>query len=284
MNELLDCRSRLPQAAPEASHTGFGLRLVTPEAVGTRRQDLRIACTERPPRTSASRGEILTDGANLALHVQDDPVTVRRRREALASRLGCGPIQWLDQQHTVRVLEDDELDPSVQPTADGSLVKRRGVAAALLTADCLPVVLWLDSPGAPFTVFHAGWQGLLGGILEAGVQRLRRYARPNSAMQGWLGPHVCAAHYEVDRSLAERFAELSLNPPLGFAQPSPRAANKVQLSLASLALAKLNALGVDATVATACSYSSDRYYSHRRAQHLGLAGTGRFATLAWLAD
>ncbi|NQD80956.1 multi-copper polyphenol oxidoreductase, partial [Pseudomonas sp. CrR14] len=102
------------------------------------------------------------DSFNLAAHVEDDPVAVAKNRQRLLSQLGCRPA-WLQQVHGIDVAQ---ADPEVVEQADASWTATPGVACAVMTADCLPV-LFCDSAGTRVAAAHAGWRGLAGGVLEA---------------------------------------------------------------------------------------------------------------------
>src|SRR5580704_9521046 len=122
------------------------------------------------------------ESLNLGSHVGDAPAAVAENRRRLrgAARLPAEPT-WLSQVHGARVVDLDALDDAEKPPeADAALTRRPGRVCAILTADCLPVLLAAES-GAAVAAAHAGWRGLAGGVIEAAVRALalarRRLAR-----------------------------------------------------------------------------------------------------------
>ena len=130
-----------------------------------------------PPNVRAwvtERGSTARYGTlNLALHVGDDAsaVAVNRGRLRAALALPSEP-RWLDQVHGTRVLDLD-LDREHAPAGDGAVTAAPGVVCAVLTADCLPVLL-CSADGRRVGVAHAGWRGLVNGVLAAAVRRVAR--------------------------------------------------------------------------------------------------------------
>ena len=122
-------------------------------------RNVRAYVTERG---SAARYGTL----NLALHVGDDASAVAANRARLRAALGLpSEPRWLTQVHGVRVLD---LERDEGSEADGAVTGRTGVACVVMTADCLPVLL-CDRGGTRVGVAHAGWRGLLNGVLPAAV-------------------------------------------------------------------------------------------------------------------
>src|SRR5690606_10154618 len=130
---------------------------------------------------------------NLAAHVEDSPADVDENRRRLQAWLGSGlrPVQWLNQVHgtCVAAARDDGL----VETADALVIDRPGCVGAVLTADCLPVLL-AAADGSKVAVAHAGWRGLAGGILERTAEGMETLA---SARFAWFGPGIGACHFRV---------------------------------------------------------------------------------------
>ena len=243
-----------------SARLGFAPDWPAPERV-------RAWVTERTGGVSAGQYATL----NLALHVGDAPARVAENRALLKARaaLPAEPV-WLDQVHGATVLD---LDRDVLAPADGAVTARAGVVCAVLTADCLPVIL-ADRAGSRVGVAHAGWRGLLNGVLQATVRALR--AAP-ADLVAWLGPAISASAYEVGAEVREAY--LARDP----AAESCFAANRRgrwQADLYALARARLAAAGVTAVYGGAfCTFGEGkRFFSHRRE-----APCGRIATLVWLA-
>ncbi len=209
---------------------------------------------------------------NLALHVGDDAATVQRNREGLQARLHAGAIQWLSQVHGTQVVRASSATASDAPEADAVWTDARGVALAIMTADCVPVVI-ADADGDVIGAAHAGWQGLRDGVLS---RLLSAMPAPNDRLSAWLGPAISGRCYEVGEDVWSQFAAehgdaLSTHPDQ---------ADKRYLDLPAIARAQLLASGVRRVASSGwCSYADERFYSHRQAGHAGQATTGRMATL-----
>ena len=119
------------------------------------------------------------DSFNLGDHVGDAPNAVVANRQQLQRVLGCEPA-WMNQVHSSIAIE---ADPRHRPNADASWTGEAGIACAVLTADCLPV-LFSDRAGTRVAAAHAGWRGLAGGVLEATVAAM---AIPRGQLLAWLG-------------------------------------------------------------------------------------------------
>lgn len=206
---------------------------------------------------------------NLARHVGDDPQAVAQNRAWLKQQLGCEPT-WLNQVHGVRVVEASARQ--VQE-ADASWTAQRGIAACVMTADCLPV-LFCDRAGSRVAAAHAGWRGLAGGVLEATLDAL---ALPAAETLVWLGPAIGPQAFEVGPEVREAFVCQHAEAAEAF-RPSARAGHYLA-DIYQLARVRLAARSVQAVYGGGlCTVSDPRFYSYRRA-----ATTGRFASLIWLS-
>ena len=106
---------------------------------------------------------------NMAFHVGDSPASVQANRASLVALLNLTrPPVWLDQVHGV----DVTYAPNVKgtPEADGSYSDKAGVICAVMTADCLPVLL-CNKQGSQVAVVHAGWRGLAAGVVRNAVAK-----------------------------------------------------------------------------------------------------------------
>lgn len=216
-------------------------------------------------------------GNNLALHVGDDPQRVLHNRQALARALPAEP-QWLEQIHGIKVVEA-EADGVVR-TADGSFSRQPGVVCAVLTADCLPVLL-CDQAGRQVAAAHAGWRGLANGVLAEAVAS---FAVPASELLVYLGPAISQAAFEVGIDVLEVFFDSARSGAHADAiaacfKPSPCHPLRFHADLYGLARAELHELGVTRiTGGDFCTFSDrERFYSYRRD-----GVTGRMASLIWL--
>ena len=243
---------------------------------------VRAATTQRIG--GASRGRYAS--LNLGTGVGDDARAVARNRRALARMLDlpAEPL-WLRQVHGTTVLDVDSVPPSVQPAAgrppfrqaphaDGAVTSRLRQPCAILTADCLPVLL-CDTSGTRVGAAHAGWRGLAGGVLEAAVQRIS--VEPGQLL-AWVGPGIGPQAYEVGAEVVERFVCLDPDAAQCFAA---NANGRWQADLCGLARQRLRGAGVEAIYGGGwCTYTeSERFFSHRRE-----APCGRMATVIWLEE
>jgi YfiH family protein len=156
--------------------------------------------------------------------------------------------------------------------ADAAFTRRRGRVCAILTADCLPILLAAES-GDLVAAAHAGWRGLAGGMIEAAVRALK--VAPEKLM-AWLGPAIGPGHFEVGAEVREA---LLAGDPGADAAFAANARGRYMADLGALARRRLAALGVGRVYGGGqCTYADgNRYFSHRRD-----GVTGRQATLIWL--
>ena len=146
----------------------------------------------------ASRG--VYAGFNLGDHVGDDPAAVAANRAWLAGRIGGEP-RWLRQVHGVRVVDAAQWTGVSAPEADAAFARQPGVVCAVMTADCLPALL-CDAAGSVVAAVHAGWRGLLGGVLEAAVAAMDV---PGERLLVWLGPAIGPRAFEVGAEVRAAF-------------------------------------------------------------------------------
>ena len=208
---------------------------------------------------------------NLGGHVGDDPAAVAANRARLRGFLPADPL-WLNQVHGAAVADSD-LSEGV-PEADAVLARSSGRVCAVLTADCLPVLL-CDDDASVVAAAHAGWRGLAAGVLEATLDAL---ALPADQVLVWLGPAIGAQAFEVGAEVREAFIAQHAEAAEAF-RPSHNA-GKFMADIYQLARIRLAARGVTAVYGgDFCTYNDPRFYSYRRS-----AQTGRFASLIWLGD
>jgi polyphenol oxidase len=209
---------------------------------------------------------------NLGTHVGDSAEAVgeNRRRLRTAARLPAEPV-WLSQQHGTNVLDLDGAHDAAAG-ADASFTRRPGRVCAILTADCMPLLLASDS-GAGVAAAHAGWRGLAAGVIEATVRAL---ALPPHSLLAWLGPGIGPTHFEIGAEVRE---ELLRPDPQAEEAFEPNARGRYMANLSVLARRRLERLGIARVYGgDACTYTAPGdYFSYRRDGR-----TGRQATLIWL--
>lgn len=211
-------------------------------------------------------------GLNLGIHVGDNPADVQTNRERLQALLPGRPA-WLTQVHGVRVA--DAADVADAPEADACIATRPGMVCAILTADCLPVLL-CDQAGKVVGAAHAGWRGLAGGVLEETLVRMRQAGA--GEIQAWLGPAIGPDRFEVGEDVLQEFAGRD-EANRRFFQPVPGRPGKYMADIYGLARAALAKAGVGkVTGGGFCTVTDERrFYSYRRD-----GVTGRMASLIWI--
>lgn len=207
---------------------------------------------------------------NLGGHVGDAPQAVAENRARLKRAAALpGEPAWLTQVHGTRVCDLDA--PADAQPADAAVTRRPGTVCALLTADCLPVLL-ANEAGTHLAAAHAGWRGLAAGILEATVAALG--VGPDSLL-AWFGPAIGPQHFEVGVEVRAAFLDRDGGAGAAFRE---NARGRFMADLYELARRRLAAVGVRRVFGgEGCTFSqAERYYSHRRD-----GTTGRQATLLW---
>ena len=213
------------------------------------------------------------DSFNLATHVGDDPAAVRANRARLRAALAlpAEPL-WLKQVHGVAVA--DAARAGTEPEADGAFAAQPGAVCVVLTADCLPVLL-CNRAGTKVAALHAGWRGLAGGVIEAGVKAM---GVPGNDLLAWLGPAIGPEAFEVGPEVRTVFMEHDTQAAQAF-RDAPEGKHLADIYL--LARQRLQRLGVAAVYGGGFCTVTDRarFFSYRRG-----GATGRMASLIWLAD
>lgn len=212
------------------------------------------------------------DTFNLASHVGDDKERVLQNRKLLRQWLPAEPI-WLTQVHSATVVDARSVTEE-HPVADACLSDVQGCVLAVLTADCLPV-LFANREATVIAVAHAGWRGLVGGILENTMQALM-HRSPHSEWYAYLGPAIGPKAFEVGQDVFDAFAHSTKNSSTCFVKKPD--STKYVANIYALAKERLNRVGVHRIDGgDACTVTDDRFYSYRRE-----GVTGRMASLIWI--
>lgn len=225
-------------------------------------------------------------GLNMGMHVGDNPSDVIQNRMLLRQALPADPV-WLNQVHSNQVHIVNTPEDRKTSTADALVTTQKNIPLAIMTADCLPVVIG-SFDGSVIAVAHAGWRGLAAGILENTVQAIRDMVG-DCILQAWLGPAISIKAFQVGSEVKQAFINKHADFDRYFELvDSPKPAKNSELSsdkeyymadLSGMAKQILINSGL-AMVETCdeCTYThSDRYYSYRRDGR-----TGRQLTVAWL--
>ncbi|MDQ4085539.1 MAG: peptidoglycan editing factor PgeF [Actinomycetota bacterium] len=213
------------------------------------------------------------DSLNLGTATADDPVSVTRNYDLVASAVGVGAggIALMRQVHgaDVAVLRQPP-PPDRLPEVDALVTDRPGMVLSVRVADCVPVLLADPSAGVVGCV-HAGRAGLAAGVVPDAVQAMRELGARR--VRAWVGPHVCGGCYEVPEQMQEEVAGVVPEARSTTAWGTPA------LDLGAGVEAQLRAN--DCVVAAAprrCTREDPDLFSHRRDGDRA----GRFAGLVWL--
>ena len=217
---------------------------------------------------------------NLAEHVGDEAVLVRKNRDLLVSQTNLpGQPLWLNQTHSTRILDlqhqlpltPQELQheqPQLAQDADGAVTSLRGLVCCVMTADCMPLFV-CTRLGTKVGVIHAGWRGMADGIIEQAVAQLDE--SPEQIM-AWAGPTISGSNFEIGNEVREQLGgsdrSYSESPNQG----------KCFADLYRLAGERLKLLGIHSYgYEEICTYADKlRFFSHRRDQ-----STGRMASIIY---
>ena len=243
------------------------------------------------------------DTFNVGAHVGDAPDAVAANRLALRRRLPSEPL-WLEQVHGIAVVDADRAASNAPanptdttnttnttnathtvPTADAAFTREPGRVLAIMTADCLPVVI-AATDGSIVGAAHAGWRGLAAGVLEALLTAMRAAAPDAPGWRAWIGPAIGPDAFEVGDEVRQAFVA----PPDGAIAPEVSAALQLAFSakaeapgkwladLPLLAEQRLRRAGVTVVMQSGACTVTDRarFFSYRRDGQCG-----RMVTLAW---
>lgn len=213
---------------------------------------------------------------NGGLGSSDDPARVAENRRRMAQELNLKPEALISvhQVHSADAVIVEGPWTGERPKADGMATTVPGLALAITTADCGPV-LFADPHVGVIGAAHAGWRGAVTGILEATIQAMEQLGARREKIVAVLGPTISQAAYEVGPELAERVA--GTNPDAeSFFAPSERE-NHFMFDLPGYIGMRLEAAGIGEFANLGlCTYSDEeRFFSYRRTTHRGESDYGR---------
>ena len=207
---------------------------------------------------------------NPAMHVGDDENLVKQNRQIIKEMLDLpGDPVWLEQIHSNRAVPALATEPLQQ--ADAGYTAESGVVCAVMTADCLPLLV-CSADGSQVAAIHAGWKGLLAGVIGNTIAAMQ-----NNDVLVWLGPAIGPDCFEVGAEVRDAFLEKSAEFITAFKEQNN---NKWLADIYRLARIDLAMLGIDKVYGGGfCTVTEhERFYSYRRDKQ-----TGRMATLIWRA-
>ena len=208
---------------------------------------------------------------NLATHVNDETNSVHLNRDLLNQFLPSSPY-WLNQTHSADVIKL----PSTAFNADASYTTEKNTVCVVQTADCLPLLV-TNIEGTVVASIHAGWRGLLTGVIENTIEKMN--VSPNELLV-WLGPAISRQHFEVGFDVKNSFCEKHIESENAFHLISDQ---KWLADIYVLAKIRLNLCGVSQIYGGSisdeyCTFANEvDYFSYRRD---GI--TGRMASLIWI--
>ena len=194
---------------------------------------------------------------NLGAHVGDDPAAVAENRSRFVTMCDLpGEPDWLTQVHGTAVSVADETSAA---KADAAVARRPAAVVAVLTADCLPILLCARS-GEEIAAIHGGWRGLAAGVITSTLSHM---ATASGALMAWLGPAISQSAFEVGDEVRQAFVDLEAAAGECF---EPNAQGRWQADLYGLARLQLRKAGVGAVYGGEyCTHSdSSRFFSYRR--------------------
>jgi hypothetical protein len=211
------------------------------------------------------------DSLNLGDHVGDNPDNIAHNRQHLiaSAKLPAMPL-WLRQTHSTIVVNSQDWQPDIE--ADALISTEKNLVCAVMTADCLPVLL-CDRSGSEVAAIHAGWRGLCDGIIEQSVAALSGSAEGYLA---WLGPAIGPDKFEVGEEVRSAFITHSADADKAFKALHP---GFYLADIYQLARQRLQAVGINQIYGgNGCTVSQpEKFFSYRRD-----GVTGRMASLIWL--
>jgi YfiH family protein len=210
---------------------------------------------------------------NLGTRGGDDPVAVARNRRIVQNLVPSTP-RWMAQVHGTSVADLDHITDAQGPTADAAVLGTRGPVGVVLTADCMPLFL-CDLGGRKVGVAHAGWRGMVAGVIENAVRALD--VAPADVI-AWMGPAIGPAAFEVGPEVREAFVAAHPEAQGAF---TPHTPGKYLADLYALARQRLARAGVGKISGGGfCTYrETDRFFSYRREKM-----SGRMGAFIWMEE
>lgn len=231
-------------------------------------------------RGGVSTGELA--GLNVGYGSSDERGAIdENRRRAIEAVLPEAELATVHQIHSAEAVFVERPWPhDDRPRADAMVTDRRGVLLGILTADCAPVLL-AEPEARLIGAAHAGWRGALAGVTDSVISAMEQLGARRDRIRAAIGPCIAQPSYEVDDGFRTRFTEQDLGNARFFidgikGRPHFDLAGYVAHRLHSAGVAEVENLALDTYV------DADRFYSYRRATHLGEADYGRQVSLIGL--
>ena len=208
---------------------------------------------------------------NLALHVNDNPDRVLENRKILKKKYDLpSEPQWISQVHSSKCIDAANIDSTIE--ADASFTSKVGVVCAIMTADCLPVFI-SNKDGTMVGLAHAGWRGLISGVIE---NLIKSFNSDGDNLLVHLGPAISKEYFEVGEEVRRLYLAENNNFERSFMIKN----NKIYLDLYDAAKVILEGFQITSiSGGDRCTFQeSSHYFSYRRD---GI-NSGRMAHLIWM--
>lgn len=203
---------------------------------------------------------------------QAEIVAINRARVADAMGLGVEGLVSVHQVHSPDVVSVTAPFAD-RPRADAMVTATPGLALAVLTADCQPV-LFADAKAGVIGAAHAGWKGARDGVMEATLDAMEALGAQRGQITAVIGPCISQTAYEVGQEFFESFTDAAPEARRFFVNGN---GDRYLFDLPSYGLWRLREAGVGRADWTRhCTYRDPaRFYSYRRTTHAGEADYGR---------
>ncbi|MBR7798652.1 peptidoglycan editing factor PgeF [Undibacterium fentianense] len=251
-----------------------GLTLIRPDWPDCPSNVMAYSSTRIGGVSHGPYGDIDGDnGLNLGDHVGDQPNAVQTNRQCIGDFMPA-PVTFLSQKHGIICVNGEHVPPNDVPAADAIYTTKAGLTCAVLTADCLPILL-ASLDGFAVGAVHAGWRGLLNGVVESAVESMRHAGA--SAVTAWLGPAIGPQAFEVGEDVFHAFVSKSSRFRPCFVDTPKQ--GKWLADLYGLARIVLQQQGIKSIAGGEfCTFTQkELFYSFRREQI-----TGRMASWIWI--
>lgn len=222
-------------------------------------------------------------GLNLGAGSKDDPAAVAENKARLAAAIDAAPerVLYLHQVHSDRALTvSGPWAEDADRKADAMVTATPGLALAVLSADCAPILL-ADPEAGVIGAAHSGWKGALGGVAESVVAAMEGLGADRTRIRAAVGPCISQAAYEVGPEFLEDF---TLDDPDAARFFSGGPNGRPMFDLPGYVLRRLRGAGVaEAEWTRHCTYGDEaRFFSNRRAHHRREGDYGRLASVIML--
>ncbi|SFD55062.1 peptidoglycan editing factor PgeF [Roseivivax sediminis] len=213
-------------------------------------------------------------GLNCGTGSTDQTEMVQINRMRAADAMGVAPenLVTLNQVHSAEVVRVQSPLNGARPRADAMVTATPGLALAVLTADCQPV-LFADAEAQVVGAAHAGWRGALDGVLEETVEAMISLGARRENIQAVIGPSISQRAYEVGPDFLDAFIADAPENARFFAGGH---GDRLHFDLPGFGMERLRRAGVEAEWTRHCTYyDAERFFSYRRATHAREADYGR---------